>query len=344
VGGVTVDDSDNILVSQAYDLLRIDTHAGTISSVATGEWPSLHGSGNDVDGLPAIRANLGLVGPVAVTGRGEILVVDQGNDRIRKISPRVGPSMASNEPARLFDTRPGEPNGSAIVPKQRLAGATELRVHVAGIGSIPSSGVGAVALNVTVTQPTGDGFVTVYPCGSRPLASNLNFTAGQTIPNTVIAPVNSDGDICFYSNTPTHLLADISGWFPTFNGLTALVPVRLFDTRPSEPNGQVIVPKQRVGGATELRVHIPPIVGAPAGGIGAAVLNVTVTEPAGSGFVTVYPCGSRPLASNLNFTVGQTIPNTVIAPVNSDGDICFYSNTPTHLLADIVGWFATSAT
>jgi hypothetical protein len=78
--------------------------------------------------------------------------------------------------------------------------------------------------------------------------------------------------------------------------------------------------------------------------VGAVALNVTVTQPTGDGFVTVYPCGSRPLASNLNFTVGQTIPNTVIAPVNSDGDICFYSNTPTHLLADIVGWFATSAT
>jgi hypothetical protein len=54
--------------------------------------------------------------------------------------------------------------------------------------------VGAVALNVTVTHtenPTiGDGYVTVYPCGTRPDASNLNFVAGQTIPNSVIAPVS----------------------------------------------------------------------------------------------------------------------------------------------------------
>jgi hypothetical protein len=48
--------------------------------------------------------------------------------------------------------------------------------------------LGAVSLNVTVTDPVGPGFVTVYPCGERPLASNVNFTSGQTVPNAVITP------------------------------------------------------------------------------------------------------------------------------------------------------------
>lgn len=74
----------------------------------------------------------------------------------------------------------------------------------------------AVALNVTVVDgEAGDfgGFVTVYPCGTRPDASNLNFTSGQTIPNSVIAPVSSSGKMCFYVYGKAHLLADVSGYF-----------------------------------------------------------------------------------------------------------------------------------
>ena len=78
----------------------------------------------------------------------------------------------------------------------------------------------AVALNVTVTQsenPTiGGGYVTVYPCDKpRPDASNLNFVTDQTVPNSVIAPVSANGEVCFYVYGTTHLLADVSGYFPT---------------------------------------------------------------------------------------------------------------------------------
>ena len=41
-------------------------------------------------------------------------------------------------------------------------------------------------------------------------------------------------------------------------------------------------------------------------------LNVTVTNTAGSGFATVYPCGSRPNVSSLNYPAGGTVANAVI--------------------------------
>jgi len=90
-------------------------------------------------------------------------------------------------------------------------------VTVAGRGGVPLSGVGAVALNVTVVEgedpAVGGGYVTVYPCGTRPDASNLNFTAGQTVPNAVIAPVSASGTVCFYVYGTAHLLVDVSGYF-----------------------------------------------------------------------------------------------------------------------------------
>jgi hypothetical protein len=47
------------------------------------------------------------------------------------------------------------------------------------------------------------------------LASSLNYTAGQTVPNAVITPVSATGDVCFYSLVDTELLADVKGWFGT---------------------------------------------------------------------------------------------------------------------------------
>ena len=66
-----------------------------------------------------------------------------------------------------------------------------------------------------MTGPTAAGYITVWPTGSmRPLASNLNFVPGQTVPNMVIAPVNANGEVCFYTSATTHILADINGVFP----------------------------------------------------------------------------------------------------------------------------------
>ena len=57
-------------------------------------------------------------------------------------------------------------------------------------------GVTAVALNVTVTAPSSSGVLTVYPDGlARPVASNMNWVPGQTVPNLVIVPV-VNGTVC----------------------------------------------------------------------------------------------------------------------------------------------------
>ena len=75
-------------------------------------------------------------------------------------------------------------------------------------------------------------------------------------------------------------------------------------------------------------------------GAATAVLNVTVTEPAEAGYATVYPCGIPiPLASNLNFVAGQTIPNAVLSRIAPDGTVCIFNNQQTHLIADVMGYF-----
>jgi hypothetical protein len=71
-----------------------------------------------------------------------------------------------------------------------------------------------VVLNVTATAPSSFGVLTVYPDDPRPLASNLNWVAGQTVPNLVIVPV-VNGHVKFFNNSPgtVHLIADLAGFF-----------------------------------------------------------------------------------------------------------------------------------
>lgn len=240
-------------------------------------------------------------------------------------------------PARLLDTR----DGSGGISGKIGPGSTTV-LQVAGRGGVPAVGVGAVVLNVTVTEPTTDSYVTVFPTGvSAPLASNLNVTAQQTVPNLVVAKVGVGGKVSFFNNSgEAHLVVDVSGWFPEGSGLQPLSPIRALDTRSG--NGAAVGP---IKGGSTVRLKVAGRAGVPAQGAAAVVLNVTVTEPTANGYVTVFPSGSaRPLASNLNFTPGLTVPNLVIAKVGPDGAVnLFNSAGSTHLIADVAGWFPASS-
>jgi hypothetical protein len=70
-------------------------------------------------------------------------------------------------------------------------------------------------LNVTaigISSSSYGGYLTVYPCDTRPNASNLNFVAGQTVPNAVIAPVSSRGTVCFYVYGIADIIVDANGY------------------------------------------------------------------------------------------------------------------------------------
>lgn len=279
---------------------------------------------------------------IVVWARGNIIQASRSTEE-------AIPGFVSVTPVRIFDTRPGEsPNALRLVDKVKVGGAYTLKVQVSALpgGITPATGIGAVSMNVTVTDPNADGFLTVYPCGQISEVSNVNFVRGQTVANAVIAPVSADGSVCFFSNTPTHVLADLNGYFPTGSGYTAVGPKRVLDTRPGEsPNALLTGVKAKIGGTTELVAKMTSLPGAttPASGVGAVSLNVAVSNPEGPGFVTVYPCHDRTLVSSVNFVAGQTVANAVIAPVSDAGDVCFFSNVNADIIVDISGWFPTES-
>ncbi len=143
-----------------------------------------------------------------------------------------GSTLSTLPPTRLLDTR----DGIGAVG----AGGT-LPLQVTGRNSVPANGVTAVQLNVTVTNPTANSFLSVFPSGSAlPNVSNLNFGPGQTIANSVVVPVGPDGKIDFFNHIGSvDVVADISGYY-TANAPGTLAhggvydtfgPTRLLDTR-----------------------------------------------------------------------------------------------------------------
>ena len=256
-----------------------------------------------------------------------------------RLNSAIPVSVNGVTPSRLFDTRVGSPQGSIVVDKTTYGGSKELRVKVAGVSGLPEYGIGAATINLTVTDPDDTGYITVYPCGTRPLASNMNYVFDQTVSTSVTTAVSPTGEICVYSSAQTNLIADINSWSAPNAGYAPLTPQRLVDTRALSPQGAITVVKKKYGTDSELRVKVAGAAGLPGARIGSVSLNVTVTEPETEGFITVYPCGTRPLASHLNFVADQTISASVTSPVSADGEICIYSSSPTNLIADTFGWF-----
>ncbi len=242
-------------------------------------------------------------------------------------------------PHRLLDTRSG-----VGAPAAKVGARATLALQVTGRGGVPATGVAAVVLNVTVTGPSRQGHLTVYGAGaSRPDTSNLNFTAWQTVANVVVSPVGSNGKVAVHngSSGSSHLVADVEGYYASGvagepGAFQPLAPARVLDSRAG-----VGAPVGKVAPNATLPLQVLGAGGVPPSGVSAVFLNVTVTEPAIGGHLTVHADGTAvPDSSNINFEPGRTVANLVLAPMGGNGKVALEnaSGGTTHLVADVAGY------
>ncbi|HEX2783864.1 MAG TPA: hypothetical protein VHN36_09785, partial [Ilumatobacteraceae bacterium] len=254
----------------------------------------------------------------------------------------VGANFSGTQPARLLDTRVGPEfitvdGVSAGIGRQPGGSITE--VKVAGRGGVPT-GATTVSVNVTAINPMQAGFFTVFPCGeTMPNASTVNFTPGAIVPNAAMVKIGSNGSICVFTNTEADAVVDVNGYDTAQSIVRLLAPARVLETRPgfttADGLAQLSAPRPS---DSVLELNIGGRLGVPTA-IRAAVLNITVTGATGPGFLTVYPCGSpRPVASTLNYSFGSTVANLALARTSTDGRVCIYTQTATHLVVDLSGY------
>ncbi len=244
----------------------------------------------------------------------------------------------------MLDTRPGSLHvGFSTLP---TGGKGNLVVR-GGATGVPAAAT-AVVLNLTATGPTGAGFVTAYPTAAGanppPLASSINFVPGLTVANLVTVPIGPDDSITLYNHFGnTDLVADVVGYFQpldaTGGAFHPLSPTRVLDTR----GGPLAVfPRLGPGQHQDLAVATGAAVPLSATGV---LANLTATGPTASGFVVAYPTAGAPnnppLASNLNFTAGQTVPNLTSTKLGVNGKVSLYNSFGfTDLVVDLAGWYA----
>lgn len=276
------------------------------------------------------------------------------------LSP-AAPAGAAGEyvgitPARYMDTRPGftsfDGGFSGFGPIAGNAGVVSLAVG--GRGDVPAE-VLAVALNVTVTGATAAGYVTVWPCNPKmPTASNLNYTAGQTVANAVVSATDFEGYVCFYAKSPVHVVVDVVGYVPLTSTYLPLVPQRMYDSRFGTCDGPwnspdvlsfhyPLFPADVEEGCTSPYPEGPLEIPADAE---AAVLNLTAVATAGPGYIGTAECydDASPRTSTLNFDrAGQVVPNLAVAPVDrgqdNPGSLCFRQKNNGHFVIDAFGYF-----
>lgn len=252
-------------------------------------------------------------------------------------------------PTRVLDTRKG-----TGAPEAPVAAGSYVKLKIAGNGAIPAD-VTAVALNLTVTDATGGGYLGTSPDrNGGPSEANLRFTAGQTTADTVVVKVDPDGCIDIYNEAAggsADIVADVAGYFApsASSGYQAVPPTRVLDTRRGTG-----APAARIPAHSGIDVTVAGV-GAIPDGVTAVAVHLTVPRPAGGGWIAAEPEPAKPSAerggtgvpdtSAVNYGTGVTASNTLLVPVAPDGKIELYNGggTAVDVVADVSGYFSASA-
>lgn len=238
-------------------------------------------------------------------------------------------------------------NPTRVIPQTTMLPRESLIISVDTSGVGAGQTMAARFINVTVTNPTAAGFVTVYSGEllEPPLASSLNFMPGSTVANNVITRLSINNEYVIYngSDGSIDVIVDALGYFARGAGnaqglFRPLDPVRLLDTRVG--TGGILGP---LGPGQTLSVRIANVGGVPPfAATDTVVTNLTVTGPSAAGYLTLWDGvpNQRPDTSNINFGPGQTVANhAAVTLFSSEFAQIFNFAGATHVVLDLYGYY-----
>ncbi|MEI6497471.1 MAG: CAP domain-containing protein [Actinomycetota bacterium] len=324
-GSVAVSGNFTVVAPAATSYVTVWDCAGTRPTVSTLNFAAAETLPNAANISLDANGGLCVYSPVSLD-----LVIDVNG----AFEPSATSRFAPASPYRVMDTRAG-------LGANRLGADETVSLQVGGTEAVPANAT-AVTMNVTSVNAGRTGYVTVYPCGGdRPIVSNLNPQPGQVRPNMVTVPLAADGTVCFYTLNDVDLVADVTGYYSTTSTTeyTPTTPFRYVDTRDGNRievnagNGG----RPIVGGQTVM-VQIAGRRGVPTG-VRAVSVNLTTANSSADGYVTAWPCDTQPNASTANMRIGSAVSNAATLPLSADGMLCLYTQTTTHVVIDVNGWW-----
>jgi endonuclease YncB( thermonuclease family) len=221
-------------------------------------------------------------------------------------------------PQRVMDTRLGQ------------GGATFSSGEVRNLATGAPANATAVALNVTVTNPTQPGYLTVFPAGQGvPATSSLNFEPGETVANMVMVGASNGSVSLLNFDGTADVVVDVAGWY--YDGsFVPTAPSRVSDSRSGQCAGRLSSGEYfQWNGNSDMS---------------AASLNLTVTNATGDGFVSINTGpGVNTTTSNINYTPGKNTSNSaVVAAPTGDFWVSNYG-AEVDLIVDANGGFGGTA-
>lgn len=219
-------------------------------------------------------------------------------------------TLKAEQPERRIDTRRPEDG------EHKSVGGSVTKVTTPNADS-------TVFGTLTVTNPESSGWALAYPCdGPRPLASTVNFQAGQTIANFIGVRTNSAGEFCIFSPATADFVFD---QVAATAFVKAELPERLFDSRDDDDHDG---DKVLAGEVIEVQTNDPSSM---------VFGTLTVTGGEAQGWATAYPCDKpRPWASSINFPANSSIAAFVGVATDDTGKFCVYTNTKASIVFDRV--------
>jgi hypothetical protein len=256
--------------------------------------------------------------------------------------------VALPEPTRILDTRPASAVGPAA-----LIGAVEpgeiVDLAVLGTSGVATTGVTAIAVNLTAVDIDRPGWVQALPTWRAAVGgySNVNLdAAGQVRANFAIVPIGDNGSVSLTSTGGGHLVVDLLGYFeaaagPVAAGRFVELPVaeRVLDTRTGSPSTplQTLQPRP---------VRLPT--GVDPAAIASLVVTVTATGATQPGWVQIHPSdqpGVIGRTSTVNIVPGSSAANLAIVGAAADGAAVtgWFGGGTGHVVVDVVGYITSGS-
>jgi len=203
-------------------------------------------------------------------------------------------------------------------------------VHVS-VTEPGSTDTGPYALDFTPDSDVSAGYQDWY---DAPLADGRSFTDPE---NTFTLAPAAGGSVAvtFHTTGPSSQSAQ-SGQVGVSGRFHPLTPARVLDTRTTA---------SPVRAGTDRQVSVTGVGGVPNFGVSAVVLNATVPAPAASGYLQLYPTGSKPVTptSSVNWRPGRTTANAITVGVGTGGTVGLQVGGGTaHVVLDVLGWYGDS--
>jgi len=236
-----------------------------------------------------------------------------------------------------------------------LGGATEKgvfrTVKVAGVAGLPSSGIGAVTMMVTIADPSGSGQLQMRAdaADTTTLMMIYNSGVGGNTSNTGLLAVADDGTIQVRTETAqSKVVIDVTGYYTsTKNGVSAGGFVAMSPSRVLDSRGGIGAAQGQIPAGSQRTIQATGSNGIPAGAAAVAVNIIVINREAKAGYVRPTPTGETRSTGVLNYNSveGQSTAMNAQVALNADGK--FSIDTAAEggkidLVVDIQGYFLKS--